>query len=232
MTIKHWPKDDRPREKLMKRGPGALTDTELLALFLGTGCSGLNALEQAQLLIKAHGPLRCLLDLDAKQLKKLPGLGPARACELVAALELSDRHLLANLERGESMLDTATSGRYFKQRLRGRKQEVFAVLFLDTRNRALAFEELFTGTVDSAAVYPREVARRALVHNAAAVIVGHNHPSGNPNPSEADRQITLQLLEGLPLVGVRLVDHIVVGDGEPVSLARLGWLKPDLSFRS
>lgn len=232
MTIKHWPKEDRPREKLMERGPGALTDAELLALFLGTGCNGLNALEQAQLLVQGHGPLRRLLDMDVRQLKKLPGLGLARACELVAALELTDRYLLADLERGESMLDATTSKRYFKQRLRGRKQEVFAALFLDNRNRAICFEELFTGTIDSATVYPREVARRALLHNAAAVIVGHNHPSGNPNPSEADRQITQQLGEALPLVGVRLVDHIVVGDGAPVSLAALGWLRRDLSFRS
>ncbi|WP_426804850.1 RadC family protein [Stenotrophomonas sp. SrG] len=232
MTIKHWPKEDRPREKLMGRGPGALTDAELLALFLGTGCNGLNALEQAQLLVQAHGPLRRLLDMDVRQLKKLPGLGLARACELVAALELTDRYLLADLERGESMLDATTSMRYFKQRLRGRKQEIFAALFVDTRNRAIAFEELFTGTIDSAVVYPREVARRALLHNAAAVIVGHNHPSGNSTPSQADRQITRQLVEALPLVGVRLVDHIVVGDGAPVSLASLGWLRRDLSFRS
>lgn len=227
MGIKDWPEEDRPREKLMARGAAALTDAELLALFLGTGCNGLNALEQAQLLVKTHGPLRRLLDLDIRQLTRLPGLGLARACKLLAALELADRYLLADLERGESMLNPAVAQRYFKQRLRAREQEVFAALFLDTRNRAITFEELFTGTIDSAAVYPREVARRALLHNAAAVIVGHNHPSGNPTPSEADRQITRQLLEGLLLVGVRLVDHIVVGDGAPVSLAQLGWLKRD-----
>lgn len=216
----------------MQRGPCALTDAELLALFLGTGCNGLNALQQAQLLVKEHGPLRRLLDLNVHQLKKLPGLGPARACLLVAALELADRYIRADLERGECVSDAVAAGRYFKQRLRGREQEVFAALFLDTRNRSLAFEELFTGTVDSAAVYPREVARRALFHNAAAVIVGHNHPSGNPSPSEADRQITQELVEGLPLVGVRLVDHFVVGDGDPVSLARMGWLRRDAFGRS
>ena len=225
MAIKHWPTEDRPREKLLRRGPEALSDSELLALFIGSGCNGLDAVQSARRLLEDHGPLRRLMDLDATQLQQLPGLGPARACKLVAALELASRHLLADLERGESICDPGAAGRYFKLRLRPRPQEVFAALFMDTRNRTLAYEELFTGTVDTAAVYPREVVRRALLHNAAAVIVSHNHPSGRAEPSGADRDVTHELHQALELVGVRLVDHIVVGDGPAVSMAERGWLR-------
>ncbi len=231
MAIKDWPKNEQPREKLLARGPAALSDAELLALFMGTGCKGLDVMENARLLLKDHGPLRLLLDMSAQKLRKLPGLGPARACKLVAALELADRHLRAKLDLGEGMCDPKAAMRYFKQRLRGRSHEVFAVMFLNTRNHMLAFEELFHGTIDAAAVYPREVARRALFHNAAAVIIGHNHPSGSAEPSAADRDITRHLEKALPLVGVRLLDHVVVGEGTPVSMAERGWLEPTLSFR-
>ncbi|RBL02472.1 RadC family protein, partial [Xanthomonas oryzae] len=127
--------------------------------------------------------------------------------------------------RGEALSDPPSVGRYFSQRLRARAYEVFAVLFLDNRHRAIAFEELFTGTIDGADIHPREVVRRALLHNAAAVIVGHNHPSGNPEPSEADRAVTKRLLDSLELVDIRLLDHFVIGDGRPVSLAERGWLE-------
>ncbi len=129
------------------------------------------------------------------------------------------------------MRDPGSAARYFKQRLRSRPQEVFAALFLDTRNRTLCYEELFTGTIDAAAVYPREVVRRALLHNAAAVIVSHNHPSGSAEPSRADREITQHLQKALDLVDIRLLDHVVVGEGTPVSMAERGWLEPPLSFR-
>jgi DNA repair protein RadC len=231
MAIKDWPKEEQPREKLLARGPGVLSDAELLALFMGTGCKGLNVMESAHLLLKVHGPLRKLLDMDAAKLKELQALGPARACKLVAALELAQRHLRAQMDRGDNMRDPASAARYFKQRLRSRPNEVFAALFLDTRNRTLAYEELFTGTIDAAAVYPREVVRRALLHNAAAVIVSHNHPSGSAEPSAADRQITRHLQQALDLVGIRLLDHVVVGEGTPVSMAERGWLEPTLSFR-
>jgi DNA repair protein RadC len=230
MAIKDWPKNEQPREKLLASGPGTLSDTELLALFMGTGCNGLNVIESAHMLLKDHGPLRMLLDLDATKLKKLPALGPARACKLVAALELANRHLRAQLDRGDSLRDPAAAARYFKQRLRSRPTEVFAALFLDIRNRTLAYEELFTGTIDAAAVYPREVVRRALLHNAVGVIVSHNHPSGSAEPSAADRQITHHLQQALDLVGIRLLDHVVVGEGTPVSMAERGWLQPTLSF--
>ena len=172
MHIRDWPADERPREKLLARGPGALSDAELLAIFLGSGLPGRDAVGTARELLGAHGPLRALLERNATQLSKLPGLGPARACALSAALELGHRHLSAELERGVALSDPQAAGRYFAQRLRGLPHEVFAALFLDNRHRAIAFEELFRGTLDGAEVHPRELVRRALAHNAAAVIVG------------------------------------------------------------
>lgn len=224
MHIRDWPAAERPREKLLGRGAGALSDAELLAIFLGSGVRGMDAVATSRQLLTEHGPLRRLLESPPSALSKLPGLGPARACALSAAIELGNRVLAADLERGEAMSDPQAAGRYFAQRLRGQPSEVFAALFLDTRHRALAFEELFRGTVDGAEVHPREVVRRALAHNAAAVIVGHNHPSGSPEPSAADRAVTLQLKQALALVDIRLLDHFVIADGPPVSLAARGWV--------
>ncbi len=222
MHIRDWPADERPREKLLARGASALSDAELLAIFLGSGLPGRDAVQTARELLAAYGPLRMLLERPPAGLAKLPGLGPARACQLAAALELGNRHLAAALERGETLTDPRAAGRYFARRLRGQAREVFGALFLDTRHRALAFEELFHGGVDGAEVHPREVVRRALAHNAAAVIVGHNHPSGNPEPSAADHAVTRRLKDALALVDVRLLDHFVIGDGAPVSLAERG----------
>ena len=222
MHLRDWPENERPREKLLARGTAALSDAELLALFLGSGTPGLTAVDLGRRLLDHCGNLRALLDLAPPALAALPGLGPARACKLAAALELGQRHLASDLERGTTLTDPAAAGRYFAQRLRPQPHEVFAALFLDTRHRALAFEELFAGTIDGAEVHPREVARRALAHNAAAVIVGHNHPSGCSDPSAADRAVTARLKQALALVEVRLLDHFVVGDGEPVSLAARG----------
>lgn len=224
MHIRDWPADERPREKLMHHGAAALSDAELLAIFLGSGLRGRDAVQTSRELLAMHGPLRSLLEREPDDLAQLPGLGPARACKLAAALELGNRHLAANLERGVALTDPLAAGRYFAQRLRHRAHEVFAALFLDTRHRALAFEELFQGTIDGSEVHPREIVRRALAHNAAAVIVGHNHPSGCPDPSAADRAITARLKQALSLVEVRLLDHFVVGDGSPVSLAARGWV--------
>ncbi|MDO5505242.1 MAG: DNA repair protein RadC [Pseudoxanthomonas suwonensis] len=224
MHIRDWPSHERPREKLMQRGPAALSDAELLAIFLGSGVRGLDAVAAARQLLASHGPLRGLLERDARTMATLPGIGPARACKLQAALELCNRFLEAGLQRGDALTDPASAGRYFAQRLRGAPNEVFAALFLDTRHRALGFEELFRGTIDGAEVHPREVVRRALAHNASAVIVGHNHPSGNPEPSQADRHVTQRLKQSLSLVDVRLLDHFVIGDGAPVSMAARGWV--------
>ena len=171
MHIRDWPAAERPREKLLARGASALSDAELLAIFLGSGLRGRDAVSTARELLTAHGPLRALLDRSPAQLATLPGLGPARSCALAAALELGHRHLSAELERGVALSDPQAAGRYFAQRLRGLPHEVFAAMFLDTRHRVIAFEELFRGTLDGAEVHPREVVRRALALNAAAVIV-------------------------------------------------------------
>jgi DNA repair protein RadC len=224
MHIRDWPHDERPREKLLARGPASLSDAELLAIFLGSGLRGRDAVATARELLACHGPLRALLERPPAELIALPGLGPARACALGAALELGTRLLHASLERGDSIGDPDAAGRYFAQRLRGRPCEVFAALFLDTRHRVLAFEELFQGSVDSAEVHPREVARRALAMNATALIVGHNHPSGCAEPSAADRAVTQRLKQALALVDVRLLDHFIVGDGPPQSMAARGWV--------
>jgi DNA repair protein RadC len=224
MHIRDWPTDERPREKLLARGPASLSDAELLAIFLGSGLRGRDAVATARELLARHGPLRALLERPPAELIELPGLGPARACALGAALELGTRLLHASLERGDSIGDPDAAGRYFAQRLRGRPHEVFAALFLDTRHRVLAFEELFQGSVDSAEVHPREVARRALAMNATALIVGHNHPSGCAEPSSADRAVTQRLKQALALVDVRLLDHFVIGDGPPQSMAARGWV--------
>ena len=222
MHIRDWPDEERPREKLLARGAGVLSDAELLAIFLGSGLRGRDAVQTSRELLNAHGPLRRLLDRPPRDLALLPGPGPARARPLAAALELGNRHLAAALARGDALTDPLSAGRYFAQRLRPHRHEVFAALFLDTRHRALGFEELFHGTIDGAEVHPREVARRALAHNAAAVIVGHNHPSGCADPSAADHAVTARLKQALALVDVRLLDHFVIGDGEPVSLAARG----------
>lgn len=224
MHIRDWPETERPREKLLARGAGSLSDAELLALFLGSGTAGRDAVAGARELLAGQGGLRPLLDREPKALTRLRGIGPARACLLAAALELGHRHLAAQLERGEALGDPDAAGRYFAQRLRGLPHEVFAVLYLDTRHRALGFEELFRGGIDGAEVHPRVLVQRALAHGAAAVILGHNHPSGNPEPSAADRAVTTRLKQALALVDVRLLDHFVVGDGPPTSMARRGLL--------
>ncbi len=222
MHIRDWPEHERPREKLLARGSGSLSDAELLAIFLGSGSAGQDAVASARSVLVTSGGLRPLLDCEPKAMMRLRGIGAARACTLVAALELGHRHLAAGLERGEALTDPRSAARYFAQRLRGLGHEVFAALFLDTRHRALGFEELFRGSIDGAEVHPRVLVERALAHRAAAVIVGHNHPSGNPEPSAADRAVTARLKQALSLVDIRLLDHFVIGDGAPTSMAERG----------
>ena len=224
MTIRDWPEHERPREKLLARGATALSDAELLAVFLGSGLRGQNAIELGRDLLTRHGGLRGLLQRAPAELQRERGLGAARTARLCAALELAARHLAADLERGEALTDPTRAGHYFRTRLRDQPHEVFACLFLDTRHRAIAFEELFRGSIDGAEVHPREVVRRCLAHNAAAVILGHNHPSGVAEASAADRAITHRLCEALALIEVRVLDHFIVGDGPALSFAARGWL--------
>ena len=224
MAIKDWPADERPREKLLQLGPQALSDAELLAIFLRTGVTGLSAVELARSLLSNFGSLRALLEANQSQFCSQHGLGPAKFVQLQAVLEMSRRHLESTLTRGDALSDALSTKNYLQHRLRAYQHEVFACLFLDNKHRMIAFEELFRGTIDSANVYPREVVKHALSHNAAAVIFAHNHPSGVAEPSQADYAITDRLKSALATVEIRVLDHIVVGDGETVSFAETGYL--------
>lgn len=223
MAIKDWPADERPREKLLQRGPEALSDAELLAIFLRTGVAGKSAVDLARELLEGFGGLRPLLEADRQTFSVGKGLGAAKYAQLQAVLEMGRRHLDERLRRGDALESPAQTVRYLSARLRHHPHEVFAVLFLDNRHRVIAYEELFTGTIDGASVHPREVVRRALAHNAAALIFAHNHPSGIAEPSAADAAITRRLKEALGLIDVRVLDHIVIGD-DAVSLAERGML--------
>ncbi len=224
MPIKEWPRSERPREKLLQRGPQALSDAELLAIFIRAGTRGKTALDLARHALSELGGLRALLDCERSRLCRLPGFGSVKFVELSASLELGRRYLASRIERGEPLASPADTRRFLEARLKGYPREVFACLFLDTRHRVICFEEMFHGTIDGATVHPREVVRRALSHNAAAIIVSHNHPSGVAEPSRADRALTRRLKEATALIDVRLLDHVVVGDGETVSFAERGWL--------
>ncbi len=224
MSIRHWPAAERPREKLLQRGPESLSDAELLAIFLRTGTAGRNAIELGRDLLDQHGGLRACLDLPPARLKTCRGLGTATTALLLAALELGRRYLLADLQRGSALTNPEATRRFLQAQLRGYPHEVFACLFLDNRHRVIEYEALFRGTIDGASVHPREVVKAALGHNAAAVILAHNHPSGISEPSQADLHLTRRLREALGLVDIRVLDHLVIGDGEPVSFAERGLL--------
>lgn len=220
MSIRDWPDDERPREKLLARGAASLSDAEILAVFLGSGRRGQSAVDLGRDLLVRAGSLKALLDGPNDK----PGIGQVAWCRMQTALELGKRYLDTELRSGEALTDPSASARYLKSCLAGYPYEVFGCLFLDNRHRVLGFEELFRGSIDGASVHPREVVRRCLRHNAAAVIFAHNHPSGVAEPSAADRAITLRLREALELIDVRLLDHFVIGSGTPTSLAQRGWI--------
>ena len=224
MPITDWPASERPREKLLQRGAEALSDAELLAIFLRTGVAGKTAVDLARELLKEYGGLRKLLGAEQSRFCRSRGLGAAKFAQLQAVLEMGRRYLHEDLQHCESLTSPADTRRYLQAKLCHYPYEVFSCLFLDNRHRVIMFEELFRGTIDGASVHPREVVRRALAHNAAALILAHNHPSGVGEPSEADRRITHRLRDALALVDIRLLDHFVIGDGEPVSLAERGML--------
>ena len=211
-----------PREKLAAQGVAALNDVELLAVLLGTGTPNRSVIELAASLLNDFGGFRGLLQAGRDVLEAQPGLGPAKSGKLLAVLELSKRFLGETLDRGNPLESPDVTEQYLKTVLRDHPHEVFACMFLDTRHRVIAFEELFHGTIDGATVYPRVVAEKALRHGAAALIVAHNHPSGVSEPSLADQAITRRLKDALALLDIRLLDHFVVGDGTPVSMAARG----------
>jgi len=224
MPITDWPKLERPREKLLAQGSKSLSDAELLAIFLRTGIKGKTAVDLARELISNFGGLRNLLTASQKDFCQHLGLGPAKYAQLQAVLELSQRHLLESLNRSDSLTSPDSTKNYFQAKMRDYQREVFACIYLDSRNRIIQYCELFQGTLAGASVYPREVVKQALSFNAAAVIFAHNHPSGIAEPSEADKQITLQLRKALSVVEIRVLDHIIVGDGYCVSFTERGLL--------
>ncbi len=224
MSIADWPEAERPREKLLNLGPKALSDAELLAIFLRTGCAGKSAVDLARELLQEYGGLRPLLESSQVDFCRGLGLGSAKYAQLQAVLEMARRHLSATMREGDALTSPDLVRRYLSAQLRHQPHEIFAALFLDNQNRLIAYDELFFGTIDGASVYPREVVKKAMARNAAAVIFAHNHPSGIAEPSQADKHITDRLQSALDLVGVRVIDHMVVGDKEVVSFAERGLL--------
>jgi DNA repair protein RadC len=224
MSIRQWPESERPREKLLARGAAALSDAELLAIFLRTGVAGKSAVDLARELIARFGGLRGLLRADRASFCEARGLGQAKYAQLQAVLEIARRHLHEELARGQALADPAQARDYLVAQLRDLDHEVFAALMLDAQHQVLVFEVLARGSLNGASVYPREVVKSALRHQAASVIFAHNHPSGVAEPSGADRALTQRLKEALALVDIRVLDHFVIGEGTPVSFAERGWL--------
>ncbi len=229
MPLKDLPVDARPREKLLARGPAALSDAELLALLLRTGIQGKSVLHLADELLadpaknpNGFGGISGLLHTSAKDLERIKGLGPAKRAELVAVLELARRALAEQLKKRTVFDSPHAVSDYLRLHLGSRPYEVFAVIFLDTQNRLLAMEELFRGTLTQTSVYPREVVIRALHHSAASVVLAHNHPSGSVQPSRADEYLTQNLKSALALLDIRVLDHVIVAQGQALSMAEKG----------
>jgi len=224
MTITDWPEGERPREKLLERGPDSLSDSELLAIFLRTGLPGKSAVDLARELLAGFGGLAGLMGADERRFCEVKGLGRAKYAQLMAVLELSRRYLQTRIAEQDVLTSPEATRDYLKLKLYRLPYEVFACLFLDNRHRVIRYEELFRGTIDGASVHPREVVRKVMETNAAAVIFAHNHPSGVAEPSQADLRITQRLKDALALVEVRVLDHLIVGEGQGTSLAERGLL--------
>jgi len=225
MAITDWPVDERPRERLLTQGAAALSDAELLAIFLRVGIRGKSAVDLARELIRHFGSLNHLFSATQGEFSLIPGMGPAKFAQLQAVLEMSRRALAEELKQGNAFATPGTVRDYLRLHLAGLKHEVFFALWLDSQNRLIASEELFRGTLTQTSVYPREVVKRAMLHNAAAVVLAHNHPSGVSEPSSADQFLTRELKQALALVDVRVLDHfIVAGPAQPLSFAERGLL--------
>lgn len=224
MKITEWTIDERPREKLVRLGAQSLSDAELLAIFLRTGVTGLNAVELARYLLKEFGSLRQLLNASEAQFCAVRGMGKAKFSQLKAILELSSRYFGEPLTRQNVFESAAQTKAFLIAKLRDKSCEEFLLLSLDSQHRLIACRTMFTGTINTANVYPRELVKQALADHAAAVIIAHNHPSGIAEPSSADRQITLHIQQAMALLDINLIDHIVIGDGTATSFAERGWL--------
>jgi DNA repair protein RadC len=223
MSIKDWPVNERPRERLMANGAQSLSDAELLAVLMGgSGRRGLDAVALARKLLGRHQSLRGLLSASRSDCLNQPGIGTAAYCRLQASLELARRHYAEDLRNGPALDSPGATRDFLVTRLRDIPHELFCCLHLDNRHRLIAFDELFRGTIDSASVHPREVVKQALARNAAAVILAHNHPSGVAEPSQADELITCRLQQALQLVDIRVLDHLIVADNGCLSFAERG----------
>ncbi|GFM80477.1 UPF0758 protein [Pseudomonas cichorii] len=222
MSIRNWPVSERPRERLLASGAQSLSDAELLAIFLRTGVAGKSAVDLARHLLNQFGSLRALLESDLSMFSSHLGLGPAKFAQLQAVMEMARRHMAETLRRDSILESPLQVRRYLKAILRQEQHEVFGCLFLDSKNRVLTFETLFHGTINAAYVHPRQVVKRAMVHNAASVILCHNHPSGVTDPSHSDIELTKRLKQALALIDVRVLDHVIIGDGEPLSMVEMG----------
>ena len=222
MAISDWPESERPREKLLKNGAAQLSDAELLAIFLRTGMAGKSAVDLArELLTRFHG-LTGLFSAEQSAFCQVRGMGPAKYAQLQAVVEMARRALAEKMKNGDAMSSPQSVRDYLRLTLQGKKHEIFVGIFLDAQNRTIAAEELFKGTLTQTSVYPREVVKRALHHNAAAIIFAHNHPSGVAEPSRADEILTQSLKQALALVDVNVLDHFIVGAGSAMSFAERG----------
>lgn len=222
MAIRDWPADTRPREKLLRQGVTTLTDAELVAVFLRTGVKGKSAVDLGRELLDRFGGLSGLCRADKKAACAAPGVGEAKYALLQAVMEMARRTLQEDMQTGDAVDSPDAVRAYLRLLLHGKEYEVFCCVFLDAQNRVLAVEELFRGTLTQTSVYPREIIKRALFHNAGAVILAHNHPSGVAEPSSADRQLTRHLAEALALVDIRVLDHFIVAGAASLSFKEAG----------
>jgi DNA repair protein RadC len=222
MKITDWPIDERPREKLLKFGPETLSDAELLAIFLRTGIQGCSAVDLARNLLTNFGSLRGLLSTSQTQFCSVKGLGQAKYVQMQASIEMSKRYQAEKLVKLDALTSVEQTQAFLLSKLRDQRQEIFALLLLDSQHRLIKYRQMFYGTIDSASVYPRVLVKQALDDNAAAVILAHNHPSGVAEPSQADQHITRRIIDAMALVDIRVLDHFVVGDGVAVSFAQRG----------
>ncbi len=224
MSITQWPEDERPRERLLKQGAAALSDAELVAIFLRVGVTGKSAVDLARDLVTQFGSLNGLFSASEKDLYAVHGMGQAKYVQLQAVLEMAKRALVEDIKLTDALASPKAVRDYLKLTLARLPHEVFVAVFLTSQNRVIEVEEMFRGTLTQTSVYPREIVKLALAHNAASVIFAHNHPSGEPNPSQADRALTKTLAEALALIDVRVLDHFIVAPGASLSFAEQGMM--------
>lgn len=223
MAISQWAPEERPRERLLTSGAGALTDAELVAVLLRTGVRGKSAVDLARELLQQYEGVAKLLNAGM-ELTRIPGLGPAKAAQFAAAMELARRSIETDLKTGSALTSPGAVRDYLRLAIGARKREVFVCLWLDAQHRVMRCDEAFEGTLTQTSVYPREIVKRALEVNAAAVIFAHNHPSGVAQPSQADELLTANLKDALALVEVKVLDHFVVAGNQAISFAERGLL--------